>query len=218
MKILEYIQAHQSNYKKGRTQHITHIVLHYVGAESTARNNLLYFSKEGKKASAHYFVDKTGIYQSVKEEDTAWHAGDSSMNSRSIGIEMCCKKDSKGFWYIEKEVMDITVELVKELMKKYNIPITGVIRHYDVTGKPCPEPWVRDTKEWDKFKERLVDTPKEAVEERYNTIEEVPLWGKGTIEKLTSKGYLNGTESGLDLSKEMLRILVITDRAGVYNK
>lgn len=67
--------------------------------------------------------------------------------------------------------------------------------------------------EYEEVKEEVVQS-----EERYNTIEELPTWGKETVEKLLAKGYLNGTESGLDLSKEMLRILVITDRAGVYNK
>ena len=28
--------------------------------------------------------------------------------------------------------------LVKKLMAEYNIPADHVIRHYDVTGKPCP--------------------------------------------------------------------------------
>ena len=28
--------------------------------------------------------------------------------------------------------------LVKKLMAEYNIPADHVVRHYDVTGKPCP--------------------------------------------------------------------------------
>ena len=30
------------------------------------------------------------------------------------------------------------VWLVKRLMAEYNIPADHVVRHYDVTGKPCP--------------------------------------------------------------------------------
>ncbi|WP_242842302.1 N-acetylmuramoyl-L-alanine amidase [Lacrimispora indolis] len=29
----------------------------------------------------------------------------------------------------------------KELMDKYNVPAVQVIRHYDVTGKICPNPY-----------------------------------------------------------------------------
>lgn len=51
----------------------------------------------------------------------------------------------------------------------------------------------------------------------YNTVEEVPDWGKTTVNKLISKGVLKGNEKGLDLSYTLLRLLVINDRAGVYN-
>ena len=42
----------------------------------------------------------------------------------------------------------------KDLMKKYNIPADHVIRHYDVTGKICPNPYVYNTGTytWDAFK------------------------------------------------------------------
>ena len=50
----------------------------------------------------------------------------------------------------------------------------------------------------------------------YNTIDEVPEWGKATVEKLLNKDLLLGTETGLDISYDMLRILVINDRAGLY--
>ena len=43
-------------------------------------------------------------------------------------------------------------------MKKYGIPASNVIRHYDVTGKVCPEPYVRDTAAWNTFKASLTAT------------------------------------------------------------
>ena len=39
-------------------------------------------------------------------------------------------------------------------MKKYNIPIQNVIRHFDVTGKKCPLYLVNNT-EWNKVKKRI---------------------------------------------------------------
>ena len=51
---------------------------------------------------------------------------------------------------------------------------------------------------------------------RYNTIEEMPDWAKPTIEKLVKKGFLQGDGNGLDLSHDMVRMLVIHDRAGMY--
>lgn len=55
-------------------------------------------------------------------------------------------------------------------------------------------------------------------EVRYNTIEEVPGWAKPTIEKLVKKGFLQGDGNGLDLSHDMVRMLVIHDRAGMYDR
>ena len=42
-------------------------------------------------------------------------------------------------------------------MKKYNIPADHVIRHYDVTGKICPNPYVYNTGTytWNAFKKAI---------------------------------------------------------------
>ena len=58
---------------------------------------------------------------------------------------------------------------------------------------------------------------KEVDEVRYNTVEECPDWARETIQKLVDKEYLNGTGEGLDLSADMVRLLVILDRAGAFN-
>lgn len=51
---------------------------------------------------------------------------------------------------------------------------------------------------------------------RYNTVQECPEWARKTIQKLVDKGFLSGDGKGLDLSHDMVRMLVINDRAGVY--
>lgn len=49
---------------------------------------------------------------------------------------------------------------------------------------------------------------------KFNTIEEIPDYGKATVQKLVDAGALQGTGDGLNLSEDMLRILVILDRLG----
>jgi len=46
-------------------------------------------------------------------------------------------------------------------MKQYNVPADHVIRHYDVTGKICPNPYVYNHTEhtWDGFKAALAEEP-----------------------------------------------------------
>ena len=45
-------------------------------------------------------------------------------------------------------------------MDKYNVPIENVIRHYDVTGKKCPEPYVRSGSKWRAFKDEVKKSKK----------------------------------------------------------
>lgn len=52
----------------------------------------------------------------------------------------------------------------------------------------------------------------------YKTLADVPAWGQPTVEKLLEKGYLEGTGDGLNLEHNMLRVLVINDRAGLYDR
>lgn len=136
-----------------------YIVIHYVGAVSSAKNNAKYFEKEWRGASAHYFVDENSIWQVVEDKDDAWHIGtkkgynNGARNWNSIGIELCCKNN--GNWYFEPQTIDNAVWLTKTLMKKYNIPIQNIYTHYQCTGKVCPEPFVRDQKQWQDFLSKL---------------------------------------------------------------
>lgn len=57
---------------------------------------------------------------------------------------------------------------------------------------------------------------KEVAEMRYETMEQCPGWAKETIRDLTEKGWLAGDGEGLDLSHDMVRLLVILHRAGVF--
>ena len=59
----------------------------------------------------------------------------------------------------------------------------------------------------------------EEVEEmRYNTVAECPDWARETVQKLIDRGYLGGDGQSLDLSRDMVRILVIQDRAGSFDQ
>ena len=113
-------------------------MVHYTGTEASAHNNLLYFSRSSAGASAHYFIDRDGMLrQSVSEGDTAWHAGDWGTNLCSVGIEVV----SGGSDFTEAQVETLS-QLVAEICGRCGIGAEDVIRHYDVTGKLCPAPYV----------------------------------------------------------------------------
>ncbi len=164
---IECTPCNPANYSAGRTQPITYLVLHYTANNGdTAQNNCDYFAREAVGASAHYFVDESNIKQSVADGNTAWHCGGGLQgsaghawygvctNSNSIGIEMCSDVVD-GSYVITAQTVENAVALVQYLMATHNIPLENVIRHYDVTGKTCPAPWVQDESQWQNFKQQL---------------------------------------------------------------
>lgn len=63
--------------------------------------------------------------------------------------------------------------------------------------------------EWSEKTEREEDGD---MEKRYNTVDEIPDWGKKTIQKLVDKGCFADPDR-LDISEDMLRVFVIIGRA-----
>ena len=217
---INFKECNSQNFMAGRTQPVKYLVIHYTSNNGdTAKNNADYFAREKVGASAHYFCDESEIWQSVKDADTAWHCGAKTYNhpecrnSNSIGIEICMN-DKSG--KVRQGSIDNAVTLVHELMEKYNIPAENVIRHYDVTGKNCPAPMVSNPSLWTGFKNALKEDGEEMVK-RYNTVKECPDWAQETVKFLVGRKFLNGDDGGLNLSEDMLRILVILDRSGTFD-
>lgn len=221
---MEFVSCDPSNYRAGRTQPVRYIVMHYTANNGdTARNNCDYYHRVGGlQASAHYFCDEHGAMQSVREGDTAWHCGARAYwhpecrNGNSIGIEMCSRKRADGSYYILPETVANAATLAKDIMQRYGIDTDHVLRHYDVTGKRCPMPWVDDPAQWAAFLAMLTPENTTTDEEdeddmvRYNTIEEVPSWAQDTVRALMDAGALGGVGGGnLDLSMDMIRGFVV---------
>ena len=159
------------NYTPGSTSRIKYIVIHYVGALGGAKANCEYYGGGNRGASAHYYVDFDGsVWQSVEDKNIAWHCGASSYvhpecrNANSLGIEMCVRKRDTSHlnasdkdWYFEDATVKAAAQLVKMLMEKYGVEADHVIRHHDVTGKICPNPFVYNTGShtWTEFKQLI---------------------------------------------------------------
>lgn len=217
MKITQ-MPCNPGNYTAKRSSAIRYLVIHYTGAPGTARNNGAYFASRGDiGASAHYFVDAQDIVQSVPDSGRAWHCGAAvykhpeCRNDNSIGVELCCYPNVDGTWYFDPATVANAVQLVRSLMAQYGIGIDHVVRHYDVTGKICPEPFVRDASAWAEFKARL--TAPETEEDdmtRYNTVAEMPEYYRAEAQALIDAGALKGgTDGSLNISEDMLRGMIV---------
>lgn len=219
---MEFVSCDPSNYRAGRTQPVRYIVMHYTANNGdTARNNCDYYHRVGGlQASAHYFCDEYGAMQSVLECDTAWHCGARAYwhpecrNANSIGIEMCSRKRADGSYYILPETVVNAAALAREIMQRYGIDTDHVLRHYDVTGKRCPMPWVDDPAQWTAFLAMLTpEHPNEEEEEnmvKYKTIDDVPEWYRSEVQELMDAGALKGTGNGaIDISEDVVRGAII---------
>ena len=128
-----------------------------------------------EEASAHYFVDSKSIVQSVKDDYVAWAVGGSKYsdttktgggkfygkcnNNNSLSIEICDDIKNNAIYPTDSTINNV-IDLVRILMKKYNISINNVIRHFDVTGKKCPMYWCGDSQKngkWQKFKNSILE-------------------------------------------------------------
>ena len=139
------------------------IVIHITdGSASEALWTARWFANPNQKnlqgkpihVSAHYVVGRRGeIYQCVKHEHIANHAG--SANARSIGIEHVVPRNLNN---LTTDQYDSSAELVKWLGQELSIPIdeAHVRGHADVSAgtkhKNCP----RRAFDWDEFWRRFI--------------------------------------------------------------
>lgn len=195
--------ANRSNYGSSRnTSKIKYIVVHYTGNDGdTDESNAKYFKNNIVKTSAHYFVDDDSVTQSVYDNYVAWHCGGSRYsnynstggakfykkctNTNSIGIELCDTEKNGSYGFTDKTIAN-AIELIKDKMQQYNVSIDRVIRHFDVTGKKCPQPLIVD-KSWNEFKEKIT----EKVKKTYD----------GKLPTLGSKGYLGKGDKGSSVKR-----------------
>ena len=236
-----------NKYSRSQTplKKVTKIAVHYVGnAGSSAQGNRNYFESLKDKhiyASSHYIIGLNGeIIQCIPEEEISYATNQA--NSYSISIE-CCHPDSTGKF--NDKTLHSLIDLCVDICKRYKLnPLTDIIRHYDVSGKKCPLYWVNNSKDFELFKitvntqfigdeltmtqyqeiKQQIDTifkqlegVKQALPKVYNTLNDIPEWGSPVIEKLYAKGILQGTDKGLNISYDLLRLLVLNDRAGLYD-
>lgn len=177
-KIINRIRENLPQVPAKRTKEIEFIVIHFLGV-GNADNPYLYSNEKGTRGfGGAFYVSIDGTcYQAVDPlEAVTWQCGGGLQGSggheffgectnyNSIGIEngvktMSGKKypdDNADDWYFTEETQESLVWLTSKLMDDYNIPIEHVIRHYSVTGKICPNPFVRNNKlgtswTWDEF-------------------------------------------------------------------
>lgn len=169
-------------------RNIKYLVIHYTAGSTsvagTSKRMKDYWEKS-RSASADFGVDDRDMVQFNPDPKNyycwAVSGGNGIYNSNSISLEICStlKKGTNTRypnhegWYFTEAALNNGIKLAKILMKKFNIPIENVVRHYDVTGKLCPGiiGWndgtlydnngkelktKNNSKKWEEFKKKLI--------------------------------------------------------------
>lgn len=122
--------------RKGCRPHL--ILLHYTGMPSAARA-IEWLAHPKSKVSCHYVIDDTGeITQMVPEAARAWHAGvsywagETDINSASIGIEIHNPGHEHGYPDFPLEQMQVVAALCRDIAERRAIAPEGILAHSDV--------------------------------------------------------------------------------------
>ena len=149
--------------RRNSCERIEWIVVHYTGMVVTQGDPdtaSLAIARSKRAASTHYLVgdrgDRADIVQLLPVKYAAYHVGAKDdrklipcYNGNSIGVDLCeCKLDcsstsvSCNDWYFTPQTFDNGARLIAYLAQEYGIPTDHIVRHYDVTHKRCPRPFV----------------------------------------------------------------------------
>jgi len=110
------------------------VVIHWFGS-GTLESADARFQNPASQVSAHYGISNYKVWQWVKENDVAYHAGNYPMNQRSIGIE----HDATTTKNATETTYKTSGRLVADICKRYGIPIDRehIIKHSEVVPTQC---------------------------------------------------------------------------------
>lgn len=130
-----------------------YITVHNTYNDAPAENEVNYMISNNNEVSFHIAVDDKRAIQGIPLERNAWACGDGngSGNRESISVEICYSK-SGGDKYYKAE--DNAVDVVRQLMSMYNIPIENVRTHQSWSGKYCPHRML-DEGRWGAFIQKV---------------------------------------------------------------
>ena len=218
-----------------RISQIDRITIHCTVGQCTAEA-LGYWFQLAEIHSANYGVDRAGRILCAVDEDKISICSSSYANDmRAVTIEVA--SDSEHPYAVNEAAMASLIRLVVDVCqrngKRRVVWIPDKFRALSYDQEPdemlltvhrwcaqtlCPGEFLMEhMEEISTVSTDLLTGEGSNVEKRYQTIADMPDWARPTVRKLVSSGSIRGNELGLDLSADMLRLLVINDREGLYD-
>ena len=157
MKITEDLIKKGNRNRPGSRNSCLYITVHDTANKkkgANAASHAKYIKTIKDCTSWHYTVDDTEIYRHIPDEEKSYHTSDKFANENSIAIELCVNADGN----FEKTLQNAAT-LVRTLARKHNIVEENIYRHYDWTGKNCPESLI-ESERWEEFLRMCCDEGK----------------------------------------------------------
>lgn len=124
------------NYTSGRQgQKVNGVIIHWMAGNLASTDSV--FQNRTTNTSAHYGVEDGNVHQYVKEEDTAYQAGNWVVNTQTIGIEHSAQpgRDATDATY------ESSAKLIAAAAKKwgFNVVTNSTARpHSFIVATQCP--------------------------------------------------------------------------------
>ena len=239
MHINEVFTTGNKCYQVGAPLRPQGLMLHSIGTPQPSAAALArYFDQYqpgGQSVCVHAFVQADGtIYQTLPWEMRGWHCGGAA-NGTHIGVEMTEPAADMSYAEAAEQITGTyraAVELFAQLCTQFGLdPLADgvIIGHaeghrrgvasnhadpdylwntygmgYTMDGFRCDVAAAMAAKNTDTEDENMT---------RYNTIDDVPEWARGDLQRMVCEGVLQGDANGkLDLSEDMLRAMIVCQR------
>lgn len=123
------------NYTKGRQgQKITGVVIHWMAGTLASTDSV--FQNTTRNTSAHYGIENDNVHQYVRDEDTAYQAGNWTVNTQTIGIEHSAQPGRDA----SVATLETSAQLIADLANKHGFLINSstVRPHNAIKATQCP--------------------------------------------------------------------------------
>lgn len=225
-----------------RTHTIDTITIHHAATVGVSARQIGEVFRGSRVASSNYGIGingEIGLY--VPEDKRAITSSNSANDDRAVTIEVANSAGDPD-WPVSSASYSSLILLVTDICRRNGIrqllwrnspDFIGRVEWQNMTvhrwfaATACPGDYLMSKMKniAESVNARLGTAEVEGVK-RYDSIAAMPEWAKITVKKLCRIGILEGKTNekdvagypiSLDLSQDMLRLLVINDRAGVYD-
>ncbi len=217
---------------RARTHAIDTVTIHHaacVGASAADIGRL--FQDAKRRASCNYAIgDRGEIALVVPESKAALTSSNRENDDRAVTIEVANSGGAPD-WPVSEAAFSSLVALCADVCRRNGIDalrwrgdsrLAGNVEKQNMTvhrwfaATACPGDYL-----YNNMGEIAMEVNEKLREaQRVRGVEDAPDWARPTLEKLVRAGWLEGRggDKGLDLSEDMLRLLVILARAGCFGE